>query len=53
MDNTKSTIYVKLEDVLALLPNDDICGPKPSYLREQLARLPQIHIPDDVKENEK
>ena len=53
MDNSKSTIFVRLEDVLALLPTNDIAGPKPSYLREQLAELPRIHIPDDVKENEK
>ena len=45
-------IYIKLEDVLALLPEDDICGPKPTYLRKQLAELPAIiitELEDDTK----
>ena len=37
-------IYVKLEDVLALLPENDICGPKPTHLRKLLAELPAIII---------
>ena len=44
--------YVKLEDVLALLPEDDICGPKSTYLRKLLAELPAIIITemeDDTK----
>lgn len=51
-----SGIYVKLEDVLALIPEDDICGPKPSALRKQLAELPAIILAevefteeDDIK----
>lgn len=49
MDNG---IYVKLEDVLALLPEDDIVGPKPTYLREKIAELPAIivtELEDDTK----
>jgi hypothetical protein len=45
-------IYIKLEDVLALLPEDDICGPKPSTLRKKLAELPAIiitELEDDTK----
>lgn len=45
-------IYVKLEDVLALLPEDDICGPKPSTLRKKLVELPAIiitELEDDTK----
>ena len=36
----KTDMYVRLEDILALIPNDDICGPKPSYLRKQILDLP-------------
>ena len=39
-------IYVKLEDVLALIPTDDIC------LRKKLAELPAIiiaELEDDTK----
>jgi hypothetical protein len=36
----KTDMYVRLEDVLALIPDDDICGPKPSYLRQMIADLP-------------
>lgn len=49
---TNSGIYVKLEDVLALIPEDDICGPKPTYLRKKLAELPAIiltELEDDTK----
>ena len=49
MDNG---IYVKLEDVLALIPTDDIYGPKPTHLRKQLAELPAIiitELEDDTK----
>ena len=49
MDNG---IYVKLGDVLALLPEDDIVGPKPTHLRKQLAELPAIiitELEDDTK----
>lgn len=45
-------IYVKLEDVLALLPEDDVCGPKPTHLRKLLAELPAIiitELEDDTK----
>ena len=41
-------IYVKLEDVLTLLPEDDICGPKPTHLRKLLVLgfAAGITIPD-------
>jgi hypothetical protein len=45
-------IYVKLEDVLALLPEDDTVGPKPTYLREKIIELPAIiitELEDDTK----
>ena len=45
-------IYIKLEDVLALIPEDDIVGPKPTALRKKLAELPAIIITemeDDTK----
>ena len=45
-------IYVKLEDVLALLPEDDLVGLKPTYLRKLLAELPAIiitELEDDTK----
>ena len=48
----KTDMYVRLEDILALIPNDDICGPKPSYLRKQILDLPAIIIhemEDDTK----
>ncbi len=49
---SNSGVYVKLEDVLALIPEDDICGPKPSALRKKLAELPAIivaEMEDDTK----
>ena len=45
-------IYVKLEDVLALIPEDDTVGPKPTTLRKKLAELPAIiiaELEDDTK----
>jgi hypothetical protein len=45
-------IYIKLEDVLALLPENDIVGFKPTYLRKKLAELPAIiitELEDDTK----
>lgn len=45
-------IYVKLEDVLALLPEDNVVGPKPTHLRKLLAELPAIiitELEDDTK----
>ena len=54
--NYNSGIYVKLEDVLALIPEDDNCEPKSSALRKQLAELPAIILAevevteeDDIK----
>ena len=47
-----TNIYIKLEDVLTLLPEDDICGPKPTYLRKLIAELPAIiitELEDDTK----
>lgn len=42
-------IYIKLEDVLALIPTDDICGPKPTHthLRKKLAELATITIEEE------
>ena len=36
--------YVKLDDVLKFIPNNDICGPKPSALREKLNALPTVEL---------
>lgn len=50
--NSNTGIYVRYEDVLALIPEDDICGPKPSALRKKLAELPAIiitELEDDTK----
>ena len=50
--NSNTGIYVRYEDVLALIPKDDICGPKPSALRKKLAELPAIiitELEDDTK----
>ena len=50
--NSNTEIYVRYEDVLALIPEDDICGPKPSALRKKLAELPAIiiaELEDDTK----
>lgn len=39
-------ILVNLDNVLNLIPkdNNDVVGPKPSYLREALMKLPQYNI---------
>ena len=37
MDN----LFLRLEDVMALIPEDDIVGPKPSSLRRSIERLPK------------
>lgn len=37
-----SDYYVKLDDVLALLPETDIVGPKPSRLRKEVQELKKI-----------
>lgn len=45
-------VYIKLEDALGLLPENDVVGPKPSYLRKALTELPAIIITemeDDTK----
>ena len=50
--NSNAEIYVRYEDILALIPEDDICGPKPSVLRKKLAELPAIiitELEDDTK----
>lgn len=50
--NSNAEIYVRYEDILALIPEDDICGPKPSALRKKLAELPAIiitELEDDTK----
>ena len=41
--------YIRLKDVLDLLPMDNICGPKPIYLREKISALPFICV--DEKEH--
>lgn len=38
------TKYVKLDDVLALLPETDITGPKPSRLRKEVTELPTVEL---------
>lgn len=40
--------YIKLDDVLALLPTDDIVGPKPTYLRKKIIELPTIVLSVDL-----
>ena len=50
--NSNAEIYIRYEDILALIPEDDICGPKPSALRKKLAELPAIiitELEDDTK----
>ena len=52
MTNSNTGVYVRYEDVLALIPEDDICGPKPSTLRKKLAELPAFivaEMEDDTK----
>ena len=52
MTNSNVGVYVRYEDVLALIPEEDICGPKPSALRKKLAELPAIiitELEDDTK----
>ena len=36
--------YVCMNDVLALMQGDDVCGPKPSRLRKEICALPSIKI---------
>ena len=50
--NSNAEIYIRYEDILALIPEDDTCGPKPSALRKKLAELPAIiitELEDDTK----
>lgn len=45
-------VYVKLEDVLALLPEDDVVSLKSTHLRKLIAELPAIiitELEDDTK----
>lgn len=37
MDN----LFLRLEDVMALIPEDDIVGPKPSSLRKSIKKMPK------------
>ena len=37
MDN----LFLRLEDVMALIPEDDIVGPKPSSLRKNIEKMPK------------
>lgn len=37
-------VYVKLKDVLNLIPEDDIVGPKPTYLRKSILQLEQFKL---------
>lgn len=37
MDN----LFLRLEDVIALIPEDDIVGPKPSSLRKNIEKMPK------------
>ena len=37
MDN----LFLRFEDVMALIPEDDIVGPKPSSLRKSIKKMPK------------
>lgn len=37
MDN----LFLRLEDVMALIPEDDIVGPKPSSLQKSIEKMPK------------
>ena len=37
MDN----LFLRLEDVMALIPEDDIVGPQPSSLRKSIEKMPK------------
>ena len=37
MDN----LFLRLEDVMTLIPEDDIVGPKPSSLRNRIEKTPK------------
>ena len=37
MDN----LFLRLEDVMTLIPEDDIVGPKPSSLRKNIEKMPK------------
>ena len=34
-------LFLRLEDVMALIPEDDIVGPKPSSLRKSIKKMPK------------
>lgn len=34
-------LFLRLEDVMALIPEDDIVGPKPSSLRRSIEKMPK------------
>ena len=42
--------YIKLDDALALLPTNNMVGPKPTHLREALTKLPGIFLSADLRE---
>lgn len=44
------TYYIKLEDVLKLLPKDDLVGPKPSRLRREVNELTKYVDKEEEKE---
>ena len=37
MDN----LFLRLEDIMTLIPDDDIVGPKPSSLRKSIEKMPK------------
>ena len=43
--------YVKLEDILKIIPEDDKTGPKPSYIRKYLKNLQYIELVSINKED--
>ena len=45
--------YIKLSDVLALLPKDDVVGPKPSHLRREVEKLSSVDLKDKCIISEK
>lgn len=44
-------IYIKLEDVLKLLPDTGLVGPKPSRLRKEINELTKYYFEkEEIKE---
>ena len=39
--NNMDNLFLRLEDMMALIPEDDIVGPKPSSLRKSIKKMPK------------